>query len=88
VQGQQLAEGVARERAEAAAARREAFLRPPAAPSSGATLAERAKKWRDTGIVALRDAGLAELPAGLLDGFGPNMYAVDVGNNRLTRLPG
>jgi hypothetical protein len=62
--------------------------------SPASLLTRRREKWKSTCIVSLRGLALAELPdlEKEWDELGPaataQLYAVDIGNNCLTRLPG
>ena len=50
---------------------------------------ERAEVWSKTGIMSLRDAGMRELPEGLLQQPGAlsTIRTADLGGNALTALP-
>lgn len=50
------------------------------------TKASREKGWKATGIVALRDGNLKELPTTALD-LGPSVKTLDATNNRLAEVP-
>lgn len=90
MQGQKMAQDLAAKNTAAAESRKKAYQRSlqqeiQAAPKR--TFAQRIQKWRETGIVSLRGLELTSLPTGL-DDLGPSIYAVDVGDNDLTALPG
>ncbi|KAI8470553.1 MAG: L domain-like protein [Monoraphidium minutum] len=51
------------------------------------SLPERRAAWSKTGVVALRDLGLGEVPPGCLDGLGEAVRSADLSQNRLAAVP-
>lgn len=57
-----------------------------AAPAAAASMRQRAEAWQKTGIAALRDLQLSQLPAELFS-IAAGVRVLDAGGNRLTALP-
>lgn len=57
-----------------------------AAATAPASMRQRAEAWQKTGIAALRDLQLSELPSELF-GVAPGVRVLDAGGNRLSALP-
>ncbi|KAL4437121.1 hypothetical protein ABPG75_004260 [Micractinium tetrahymenae] len=80
------------ERGRAALAERAAQKGAPAgaagagAAPAAASMRQRAEAWQKTGIAALRDLQLSQLPAELLS-IAPGVRVLDAGGNQLTALP-
>ncbi len=78
------------ERGRAALAERTAQKGLPAgtagASASAASMRQRAEAWQKTGIAALRDLQLSQLPAELLS-IASGVRVLDAGGNQLTALP-